>query len=100
MKDISADGLSGRLCNMWLPSKNDCLVSFRTLSVVLLCGIVGILPDIDHIAAYFQGIPNGEDVRIWHPYIFIGVCIAIFCLSAYCAGLYIRTILRKKDVTK
>jgi hypothetical protein len=81
---------------MRLPTKDNCTVLVKSLPLVCLCGLVGILLDIDHVAAYFQGIPQGADVRIWHIPILIGVGIVMLCLSALSGGLYIRTVLVAK----
>jgi hypothetical protein len=59
--------------------------------------LVGVLPDLDHVVAYFIGIPTGSDVRIWHPYIFLVVGVAILCLGTFSAGLYFRTVLKGKN---
>jgi hypothetical protein len=81
---------------MQLPTKDDCSVSFRALPIIILCGIFGILPDIDHVAAFLSGVPKESDHRIWHPTIFIVCCIIVLCISAYYTGLYFRTVLRKR----
>ena len=81
---------------MWLPSQNDCVIFMRSFLTFGLCGIFGILPDLDHIIAYSLGISNSSDVRIWHPTIFFVCCAIIFCYGAYLGGLYIRILLKKR----
>jgi hypothetical protein len=81
---------------MWLPTKDNCTIFVRSLSVICLCGLVGILPDIDHVVAFFIGVPKEADHRIWHLPLLIGVGIVMLCLGAFSAGLYFGAVLKKK----
>jgi hypothetical protein len=81
---------------MWLPNKTDCFTIIRAFPFICLCGIVGILPDIDHVVAHFNGVTANGDFRIWHPAIFIVVVVAMCIIGTLSTGLYIGSILRKK----
>jgi hypothetical protein len=81
---------------MWIPNKTDCFSIIRSLPFICLCGVLGILPDVDHIAAYSSGIPKDGDFRVWHPTVFLVVGIVMFIVGALSTGLYIRAILKKK----
>lgn len=61
-----------------------------------LCGIVGVLVDVDHALALIlwrtvaPGIVEG---RIWHTPVFILACIGICCLVSHITGLYPKLVL-------
>ena len=61
-----------------------------------ICGIVGVLVDLDHLIALsiwgFVGseITNG---RFWHTPLFIASCIGICYLVPYLRGLYPKLVL-------
>jgi hypothetical protein len=60
-----------------------------------VCGVVGVLVDIDHLIAYFLLLPR-EDWRFLHTPLLIVSCIMLCGLSAYCGRLYCKHILKDK----
>ncbi len=79
---------------MWLRSIIHYKVRSVPLWVILLCGILGVLVDIDHpIAHYF--IPEWSGRFLHTPLLIISCCMFIG-ISTYCAGLYIRLVLGGK----
>lgn len=61
----------------------------RTLCIIGLCGLAGILVDLDHAIAlliwrYIN--PSLAEGRIWHTPLFIISCIGICCLAPHIRG--------------
>lgn len=81
---------------MWIPDNRNNNKIINALFIGVCCGIVGILPDIDHIVSYWLS-PLSEDRRIFHVAIFIVCCIVLFSLISYGTGFFIQRILKKKD---
>ena len=68
---------------MWLQSLADLTIFSVPLWVILLCGFLGVLVDIDHLISYFW-FPSLRR-RFFHtPVLIIGFCI--FCLASACIG--------------
>ena len=61
------------------------------LRVLLLCGLVGILVDLDHIIAYYKGWEG----RCLHTPLLIISSLVLGGCSTYRGGLYLRHLLRK-----
>jgi len=61
-----------------------------------LCGIAGVLVDIDHPIAYYL-LPEASG-RFLHTPILVICCLVLCALGAYLTGLYFRLVLtnRKK----
>ena len=79
---------------MWLQNILCYQVCGVPLWVILLCGLAGILVDIDHPIAYYL-IPEWSGRFLHKPLLIIsGIVLCGFC--AYCAGLYIRMVLGGK----
>jgi len=61
-----------------------------------LCGIIGVLVDIDHLIALSIWGHIGTEItngRFWHTPLFIISCIGICYLGAYLRGLYPKLVL-------
>jgi len=56
---------------------------FNALLIGLLCGVVGVLVDLDHVVAFF--VKRGG--RIFHPYLLVVSSIGLCGLIAYLGGL-------------
>ncbi len=72
------------------------LGSRRTLWIIGLCGLAGILVDIDHVIALFIWRyinPSISEGRIWHTPLFIISCISICYLVSRPRGLYTKLVL-------
>ena len=54
-----------------------------TLLIGLLCGIVGVLVDMDHVVAYFTGRPD----KFFHPHLLVASSVVLCSLVAYLGGL-------------
>jgi hypothetical protein len=67
----------------------------KPLFIGLICGIVGVLPDIDHIVAYETGM-DYTFVRPWHTSILVGSSIVLGTCYACLGGLLIKLVLRNK----
>lgn len=65
----------------------------HALLVGLMCGLVGVLVDLDHIVAYYAGYPAGSG-RVFHEHILIASGIMLCGLIAYLAGLLGKAILK------
>jgi hypothetical protein len=63
--------------------------------VGMCCGIIGILPDIDHVISYWIQ-PLSENRRIFHVAIFITCCLVLCSLVAYGGRFYNKYILRNE----
>lgn len=71
----------------------------RALLTFGLCGIVGVLVDIDHLIYYtvtYYKLQAQITGRFLHTPIFIVVGSAIIGICAYIGGLYIKSVLRKR----
>jgi len=67
-----------------------------------LCGLAGILVDIDHLAAlvlWRYWLPWVSEGRIFHTTLFIASCLAICGLGAHITRLYFRLILMGVIIT-
>ena len=72
----------------------------RTLRIICLCGLAGILLDIDHIIAfiYYYPLPTENlNLRIFHTPVIVIVSVIILSTCAYLAGLYIKLVLRRSS---
>ena len=61
------------------------------LWVILLCGVVGILVDIDHLIAYYL-VPKWSE-RFLHTPLLIISCAVLCGCGAYLGGLLVRLVL-------
>jgi len=66
------------------------------LWTILLCGLAGILIDIDHPIAYYW--LTGLDTRFLHTPLLVSSSIMLCGCYAYIGGLYVRMVLREKEV--
>jgi len=72
----------------------------RTLRIICLCGICGVLLDIDHIIAflYYYPLPTEHlNLRIFHTPVLIITCLAILGTCAYLGRLYIKLVLKRSS---
>lgn len=77
---------------MWTDIIKSCSIFSVPLRVILLCGILGVLIDIDHPIAYYW--LRNLRLRFLHTPILIVGC-AIFCIACTCAGrLLYKTLLK------
>lgn len=61
-----------------------------------ICGLVGILVDLDHAVSYILWstlMPHLTEGRLWHTPLLILVSLAICGLGAYHSRLYIKLVL-------
>jgi len=65
------------------------------LWIILLCGLVGILIDIDHPIAYYW--IRDLDGRFLHTPLLIASCVVLCGCGAYIGGLLIRMVLGGKQ---
>ncbi len=63
----------------------------NALFVVGLCGLIGVLVDIDHLVAFF----NGWDERFLHTPLLVISSIIILGLGTYLGRLLLGNILRR-----
>jgi len=77
---------------MWLQDIRHYLASSVPFWVILLCGLVGILVDIDHPIAYYL-IPEWSR-RFLHTPLLIGGCFVLCGCGAYIGGLLLRVVLK------
>ncbi len=79
--------------------RNNRRFTLRSASLLAfwLCGIAGLLVDIDHPIAYY--LLQEASGRFLHTPILIVGGIVLCCLGTYLAGLFIRLVLRKKSAT-
>lgn len=68
-----------------------------SLHVFWLCGVAGVLVDIDHPIAYY--LLQEASRRFLHTPILIVSCIVLCCLGTYLGGLFVKLVLRKKSAT-
>lgn len=61
-----------------------------------LCGLCGILPDIDHAIAAQIGIPRDSLARLVHFPIFVVVSCLIIYLCTLLGGLYVKLVLMRR----
>jgi len=69
--------------------------SWHPLLIFCLCGVFGILPDIDH-AIQFESIPKETSARFLHGPILIIISTIILYLLAYIVKLYWESLLTKE----
>lgn len=67
------------------------------LRIGILCGIVSVLVDSDHIISKVFSI---KDDRFAHPYLLIISVIIIWCLFAHLGRLYYQAFLKKNEFQK
>ena len=70
------------------------------LRIICLCGLAGILLDIDHLIAlvYYYPLPaENLNLRIFHTPVLIIVSIAILGTCAYLGRLYIKLVLKRSS---
>ncbi len=79
---------------MWLQNIIHYPVFGVPLWVILLCGVLGVLVDIDHPIAHYL-IPEWSGRFLHAPLLIISGVVLCGC-CAYCAGLYIRLVLGGK----
>ncbi len=65
------------------------------LWVISVCGITGVLVDIDHLIAYYW--LTGLDGKFLHTPLFFISCLVFFGLSAYLTRLFIQLVLGDKE---
>ncbi len=80
---------------MRLLNRNNSVKVRGALYVSIMCGVAGVLPDIDHVISYWIH-PLSESRRIYHDAILVVCCIVLCSLIAYCGGLYIKHSLKGK----
>lgn len=76
---------------MWFQSFLNYSACGVPLWVILLCGLVGVLVDIDHLISYYL-IPRQRG-RFLHTPLLIISCVALLGCSAYLGGLLIKMVL-------
>jgi len=64
-----------------------------TLLVFGVCGIAGVLVDVDYVILYYF-VPEWSR-RFLHTPLLITASIVICCLGTYLGGLYIRVVLTR-----
>lgn len=77
--------------DMWIQNLLHHQVFSVPLWVILLCGLVGILVDIDHPISYYWLTNLGR--QFLHTPLLIGSCIVLCCCGACVGGLLIRMVL-------
>ena len=77
---------------MWIQGILGVTVGGVPLWVILLCGLVGILVDLDHFIAHYW--LTELDARFFHTPLLIVSCVILGSCSAYIAGLYLRMVLK------
>jgi len=77
---------------MWLQSILHCQVLGIPLWVILLCGVIGVLVDIDHIIAYYW--VRSLDGRFLHTPLLIISCVVLCGCCTYIGGLLLRMVLK------
>ena len=70
------------------------LLRSRPFYIGFMCGAISVLPDIDHIIAYYW--LKGLDGRFLHTPLLIGASTLIVIMCAYIGRLYIKYFLGKK----
>jgi len=80
---------------MWLQNIIHTQVFGVPLWVILLCGLVGILIDIDHPIAHYL-IPEWSG-RFLHTPLLIISCVVLCGCCAYFGGLFLRMVLGGKE---
>jgi hypothetical protein len=80
---------------MWISNRTDNNKTRSAFYVGIMCGVIGILPDIDHVISFWIQ-PQSESRRIYHDPILFVCCLVLCSLIAYGGGLYIKYILRRK----
>ena len=85
--------------NVWLP-KLDSIIHYKVRSVPLwvigVCGLAGVLVDIDHPITYWI---TGKATRADHIPLAFMCCLILCGVSAYIGGLYCRLVLRGEKGT-
>ena len=77
--------------DMWLQDISNYQVFGIPLWVILLCGVAGILVDLDHPIAYYW--LKGLNGRFLHTPLLIASCIVFLGCCAYIGGLLITLVL-------
>ena len=77
---------------MWLQSIIYYQVLGVPLWVIVLCGVVGILVDIDHPISYYW--LRSLDGRFLHTPLLIGCGCVLLGVGAYIAGLLVKLVLK------
>ena len=77
---------------MWIQNILGITVGGVPLWVILLCGLVGVLVDIDHFIAHYW--LTDLDARFLHTPLLIISCAVLCCCGACIAGLLIRMVLK------
>ena len=70
------------------------LLRSKPFRIGIVCGIISVLPDIDHIIAYYW--LKGLDGRFLHTPLLIWAGTLIIIMCAYITGLYIKLVLKKQ----
>ena len=76
---------------MWLQLLQDSGIFSFPLLAFWVCGLAGILIDIDHPISFYL-VPK-RDRRFFHTPILVADCIILCSLSAYIGGLLVGSIL-------
>lgn len=79
---------------MWIRDWLNCKVLGVPLYIIGVCGLAGILVDIDHPLAYMLKIPDGRFLHI--PFLAGAMCIILYC-GARAGGLLIKMVLKKRS---
>ena len=69
-----------------------CMATRSPLYIIGICGLAGVLVDIDHIVKIIPQI-NYIQARIWHAPLFIISCLAICYMGSCVRGLYFKLVL-------
>jgi len=79
---------------MWTKVKRHILQRRDALLIFGLCGLVGVLPDLDHVLAYEKGW-DYLLVRPLHTPILVVASVVLCACCTCCGGLLIRMVLKK-----
>ena len=70
------------------------MVRRNALLAFVICGIAGVLVDVDHVISYYF-VPEWGG-HFLHPPLFVASCVVLVGLSAYLGGLLLRQILKRR----
>lgn len=78
---------------MWISNFINHKIRGVPLWIICVCGLAGILVDIDHPITYLVGSRNTQAL---HLPLAIVCCLVLCGVGAYCGGLYLRLVLTRK----